>query len=64
MTLKQQQLIYHATVGVDTCKGGCGTHLAYQPNVGEEAECPNCHTVHIIIDGGLLELAENLKTTN
>ena len=52
---EQSQIVYHATLGLDDCRG-CGTHLAYQPNVGEEAECPNCHTVHIIIDGGLLEL--------
>ena len=43
------------TIGMDDCKG-CGTHLAYTPNIGEEAECPNCHTVHEIIDGGLLKL--------
>ena len=48
---------YKATVGFDDCKG-CGTHLAYTPNIGEEAECPNCHTVHEIIDGGLLKLKD------
>jgi hypothetical protein len=58
MTLEQQQLIYHAIVGVDTCKGGCGTTLSYPPTVGNTTTCPNCNTVHIIIDGGLLELAE------
>ena len=57
--VKRAQILYHATVGIDKCKGGCGTTLAYQPNVGEEAECPNCHTVHTIIDGGLLELLES-----
>ena len=46
-----------ASVGMDDCKG-CGTHLAYTPNIGEEAECPNCHTVHEIIDGGLLKLKD------
>lgn len=58
MTTKQAQIVYHATIGMDHCKG-CGTHLAYQPKVGDEAECPNCHTVHTIIDGGLLELLES-----
>jgi len=55
---KQSQLVHHATFGVDVCKGGCGTTLAYRPNIGEEAECPNCHMVHIIIDGGLLVAKE------
>jgi hypothetical protein len=48
---------YHATVGFDDCKG-CGTHLAYTPNIGDEAECPNCHAVHEIIAGGLLKLKD------
>ena len=60
---EQSQLVYRATVGMDTCKGkDCGTHLAYQPNVGEDVECPHCHTMHTIIDGGLLELKETLKS--
>lgn len=59
MTTKQGELVYHATVGIDDCKGGCGTPLAYQPNIGDEAECPNCHTVHRIIAGGRLELIED-----
>jgi len=64
MTAKQEQLVYHATVGVDMCKGkDCGTTLAYPPIIGDETECPNCKTVHTIIDGGLLELKESLKTT-
>lgn len=58
MHTKQATLRSTATVGLDDC-AGCGTHLAYQPNIGEEAECPNCHTVHIIIDGGKLRLKTN-----
>jgi len=52
MTQKQSELVSTATLGVADC-AGCGTHLGYRPNIGEEAECPNCHTVHKIIDGGL-----------
>ena len=55
---EQSQLVYRATVGVDVCKGGCGTTLAYPPCVGDETVCPHCKTVHTIIDGGLLELKE------
>jgi len=44
------------------CKG-CGTHLAYLPNADGEAECPNCHQVHVIFGGDLIPLVQTLKTT-
>lgn len=59
MTSQQSKLGYHATFGMDDCRG-CGTHLAYQLNIGrEEVECPHCHTVHEIIRGGKLKLKES-----
>jgi hypothetical protein len=57
LVAQEEMMEYKATVGLDDCKG-CGTHLAYTPNIGEEAEYPNCHTVHEIIAGGLLKLKD------